>query len=777
MADNSHTNTFLKTLSQKKYAWMQSAAQSTTQPATSAALPVRLTSSDHIAVPKTLTDSRKPMDEPGRTTKKPRQSKRGGFQEYEANTTTASPVVRDTPAKITSPVGSPVPQFSKPYAAVDDTSAEHADEMLSSRRKKHRQPHFKYTTFPVKGFNILPTRNITSTFARSDTTYFPGNKAGSEAIAPDADEEWRDTIVIHPGSRNLRIGCASEAFPKTVPHVIARRMHTTATPIDDEIACPTMDLSIRTDGEKNSLLDEDDSDASSVKRVVDVDSLNFNREEALREIKNELKWRMKNAKRRAVPNAEGQVVGFNTQAFQETIPDHNDPYKVEWTEIQRNTPKPEYFVGDKALNLPISENSDYRLFYPWKHGTLNNQDYRSLQAVIGDLQAIWTETIRNELEIDNLSNYNAVLVVPDLYPRGYVNEIITMMLRYMNFRGVLVQQESICATFGAGVSSACVVDIGAQQTSIACIEDGVCLVDSRASIAIGGDDITKTFTSFLLANRFPYADINLAKSFDWRLAEELKEKWCTMSEADISVQVYDFFVRVPHQPTKKYQCKVYDEVFLAPLCLMYPAILDAEEKTRNVKFSTNSNIVDDIADEPSTSQAAPAASFQRSKMAPSQTPTPRQMSGSETPLTTTSTAATPMTVVASPAPSTAARTNSFDLYPVDVAIAQSIQTASGASDERLKRFFTNIILVGGAGMISNFTRVLEDRVLSTVVAQSASIERVEILPAPRELDPRLLVWKGASVLSKLDTAKDMWIGEEEWDEIGARCLKERALFM
>lgn len=31
------------------------------------------------------------------------------------------------------------------------------------------------------------------------------------------------TIVIHPGSQNLRIGLATDALPKTVPMVIARR--------------------------------------------------------------------------------------------------------------------------------------------------------------------------------------------------------------------------------------------------------------------------------------------------------------------------------------------------------------------------------------------------------------------------------------------------------------------------------------------------------------------------------------------------------------------------
>ena len=69
------------------------------------------------------------------------------------------------------------------------------------------------------------------------------------------------------------------------------------------------------------------------------------------------------------------------------------------------------------------------------------------------------------------------------------------------------------------------------------------------------------------------------------------------------------------------------------------------------------------------------------------------------------------------------------------------------------------------------------RILSTLIARRSAIERVEVLPAPRELDPRLLMWKGGSVLSKLDTAKEMWIGQEEWNNMGARCLRDRALFV
>lgn len=84
---------------------------------------------------------------------------------------------------------------------------------------------------------------------------------------------------------------------------------------------------------------------------------------------------------------------------------------------------------------------------------------------------------------------------------------------------------------------------------------------------------------------------------------------------------------------------------------------------------------------------------------------------------------------------------------------------------------------GGVAKISNFDRVLEDRLLSTVIARSSGIEDVDVLPAPRELDPEILVWKGASVLCKLEIAKDMWIGEPEWVESGLRLIRDRSMLL
>lgn len=44
---------------------------------------------------------------------------------------------------------------------------------------------------------------------------------------------------------------------------------------------------------------------------------------------------------------------------------------------------------------------------------------------------------------------------------------------------ILVSQESVCGTFGSGLLSACLVDVGANKTSICCIEDGISIPSTR----------------------------------------------------------------------------------------------------------------------------------------------------------------------------------------------------------------------------------------------------------------------------------------------------------
>ncbi|KAG0335020.1 actin-like protein arp8 [Podila horticola] len=586
-----------------------------------------------------------------------------------------------------------------------------------------------------------------------------------DAEAKESAEMGKKIIVIHPGSRFLRIGRASDAYPVVTPHVIARRMRT----------------GVNGQQKSGSKAGEEDSAMDVDQEHEEEDVVN---DRYLQEIEYDLKQRMKAAKRKPVGSAKSQVRSFNTSTQPEKILDHNDPYKVEWTDPSAEG---EYVIGQKALNLPLGKHHSFKLFWPIVGGQFNDKDYTSPRVVTADLETIWTRVIQDDLGIERTKfrKHYALLIIPDLFSKVYVVELVGMLLKSMQFKGVMVQQESVCASFGAGVSAACVVDIGAEVTKIACVEDGVCIPNSRAVLKYGGDDITRCFSALVKRNGFPYEELDLTQSYDWKLMEDLKEKWCTMDEADLTVQVYSFFVRKPDHPTQKYQVKVYDEVALSPMVSLVnqaakkiataaaAAVAAARAGTPSStaagddnSTNTNNNINNSSNNAgtptgPGTPAATPAPSV---PPPPVPAVVPFQMEPLVTP-----------TDVPWEVAGTIGKVQFSSLVALDVVVAQSISNCE--SEERSKKLYGSIILVGGGGMIKGFDHVLEDRLFQALPATLTTVEKVEVLPSPREMDPRLLVWKGGSVLGKLETAKELWIKPLEWELLGHKILRDRALFV
>lgn len=42
------------------------------------------------------------------------------------------------------------------------------------------------------------------------------------------------------------------------------------------------------------------------------------------------------------------------------------------------------------------------------------------------------------------------------------------------------------------------------------------------------------------------------------------------------------------------------------------------------------------------------------------------------------------------------------------------------------------------------------------------MEKVQIIPPPKEVDPSVLAWKGAAVLGKMDGVSDLWVTKSDW---------------
>lgn len=155
-----------------------------------------------------------------------------------------------------------------------------------------------------------------------------------------------------------------------------------------------------------------------------------------------------------------------------------------------------------------------------------------------------------------------------------------LILHTIGFRQLWLQQEAVCTTFGAGISTGCVVDVGAKKTSIACVEEGLVLAESRMALDFGGDDITQFLHTLLLRNGFPFAEADLSRWSDLKVLEELKEKVVVLGEKDVGMGLHEFWVRREGEKTKKLSVRVYDDAIMAPYALFAPRIIDFERKVR-----------------------------------------------------------------------------------------------------------------------------------------------------------------------------------------------------
>lgn len=44
----------------------------------------------------------------------------------------------------------------------------------------------------------------------------------------------------------------------------------------------------------------------------------------------------------------------------------------------------------------------------------------------------------------------------------------------------------------------------------------------------------------------------------------------------------------------------------------------------------------------------------------------------------------------------------------------------------------------------------------------SNMDKVTIIPPPKEVDPRVLAWKGAAVLAKMDGVSELWVTANDW---------------
>ncbi|GAC94803.1 actin-like protein [Pseudozyma hubeiensis SY62] len=489
------------------------------------------------------------------------------------------------------------------------------------------------------------------------------------------------TIVIHPGSQNLRLGRATDLFPITLPNVIARRakkeapappstpaaassMDAASTSAAKTSAGDDMDVDVvdpqNSKGGTDGSDDEDEesskslrknprrsaangsatdkhSSSSSAPREDDLESAKASLDVGIEAIRNDLRAIMRQEKLRSVGNAKNLAANYNDSSQPEDVPEHNDLFGLEWTDEDAGGAN-NVLVGEQALRLacfsqpktaepkqqgqrrqqqqqlstikPLSPPDSARpwtLFRPFKRGSLDLNAYEqhygasaAVQALLGDVRTIFEHAITSPPEDtderqetgkvapiglgiprDEFGTCTVILVVPDLFCRSDVKALVELLLIDMGFAQACIQQESVCATFGAGLSSGCVVDMGSEKISISCVEEGLILPETRIQLAYGGNDVANFLAELFLRSKFPYRELDYRSSIaDSMLIDELKCKLVTLNPADVGLNIHDFYLRLPSRPTLKYLFRTYDELIMGPMSLFDPAVFDLDGKPR-----------------------------------------------------------------------------------------------------------------------------------------------------------------------------------------------------
>lgn len=663
-----------------------------------------------------------------------------------------------------------------------------------------------------KPLMLINQKNYSSDYLKRDDQIFAMRErkslrnANASHSTPDvAEEDDQDenldeesevnTIVIHPGARSLKIGLATDVLPQTIPSCIAVPRPTTKTP------------------------------------TAQLDSEQYDEQKAA--IQHDFKERMRYYKRKMIPNAHDSVVNFNSRVEPEIIPEHNDLHRVEW--IQKSTGN---VYGEEATRcLP----SHFTIRYPFAKGRFNleSPDYSSVQELLSDVTELLKYALSHpklDVQQSQFCNYKIVLVVPDAYDKRYVETFIRMLLVEMGFQAVAIIQESLATCYGAGIGdSTCVVDIGATQTKIACVDEGLVVDNSVITLDYGGDDVTRVFAKFLLDSNFPYQDLDLDTPHGWALAEHLKEQYATFQDANVAIQLYNFIKRVPGKPgAEKYEFKVFEEVMTASMGLFFPQIFNLlKPKEGNVneyvvgQLPRSKDVFTQRDDSPkSISQLACQKSTTYCEM-------PKDIEILQKLLNL------PSEIEDYQAAATA---NLKETYtPLEKAIIESITTACVSLDNnfsKLTNFYSNLLVVGGSSKFPSLDFILTDRIniwrprllsvntlpaffnklakqvkdfeqenkMSEIKEQeelaivkkklakmiklelqtywegvdalggNESVFPINVLPPPREMDPSVLTWKGGSVFARIKLVEELYITASDWDVLGSRILQYKCLF-
>ncbi|KAL5963213.1 Actin-related protein 8 [Taenia solium] len=533
------------------------------------------------------------------------------------------------------------------------------------------------------------------------------------------------TVIIQPGSTVLRIGLASDEEPKTFLHCIAR---------ESKNACP---------GRIPSL-----SSRTFTPGDIDVSSLSFGS--------------FPHSASFAIENKFYKILNSDATNFNISLDD----------------PRPSFVPFLKGLIVSVG--GGYQLQWPIVSGCFNGEFTPSLN--LQNLEDMWTYALEEYLDIpkDTFHLYSVILVIEDIFIRREVRQIMNMLLLGLRFSRVVVQQVSVCATYGVGLPTACVIDLGFQKTSISCVDEGISLPDVRVKLPIGIGDCFQTLRAALY--RFARGRIELSElvqNADHGSFEDMRRLFNAMFDADSAIiarmQTQSLEEIASEEITIKIATK-YDVTLpivtflgahLAPYFPNRDAVLLPEYQTAGIDAPEPDDPFDEV-------YVVMTMREKRRKLQGDFFPSRGDESAFELRSQKVSKASSFKDLAEAilwsirQAAVAAASASAFESEAPGV---DGVTDAKG--DQLRQRLFGCILLVGGgaAGLGGFLLSKWLTHELQNLVGDGTS---VEVLTGTRGVPD--LAWHGAKLMLSTDAISDLWLTPAEWNRYGSRILREKAPF-
>jgi actin-related protein 8 len=547
-----------------------------------------------------------------------------------------------------------------------------------------------------------------------------------------------EVIIFHPGSLYLRIGKGSDLNPDMILNCVARKRKAKNSPVYCDSILP------------NSI------------SKTNYPELSAELDEARKSISHMLQGCLQSDGKKRYGTSAQQLSAFNKRSLPEIV----NGQSTFWLKPKDNV---QTIVGADVLRL--NPNSEFNIHFPIRKGELNihNNVGGSMNATLSHIREIWEFAIKNYLDVSlkELCHYKAVLIIPDIYNRKRV-KLLTGLLFEMGFKACILIQEHVAASIGSGLNCACVVDIGDQKISVSCVEDTISHPNTRVSLKFGGGDVTMSFFWLLQKCSFPYKECQPKNNQDAALLNHLKEQYCHIDLDICGSQEKSFIINRPDQSPVRYVLQVADELLIAPLSLFHTDLL---------KFTLGTSNRDKVIQIQKTlgqdfdSEDCFNAEFLRE--------TGRRNAKDQA--ETTFNESNNVDAEEEEVDDFKFNANDFQtangqIIALDSAILQSIEHLS---NEDLKRKMYNCILLTGAGSkIAGLSRWLQNKIRQSTPTTYRNIsENQDIVVSVKDVDAGNVTWRGAAILTSLETADELWITKEDWQNHGIRVLREKVPFI